>query len=43
MECLLASGDDSSDGKALAEVNTETRRPAAEMDVFETVCPFLKN
>ena len=41
MGCLLASGDDSRDGKALAPMNTGTRRPAAEMYVIETVYPFL--
>ena len=41
--CPLASGDDSSDDKALAPTNTSTRRPAAEMDAFETVYLFLKN
>jgi hypothetical protein len=40
--CPLASGDDSSDGKALAPTPTVTRRPGAEMDAFEIVYPPRK-
>jgi hypothetical protein len=41
--CPLANGVESSDGKALAPTNTGTRQPAAKMNAFETVYPFLKN
>jgi hypothetical protein len=41
--CPLASGDDSSDGKALAPTPRGTRRPAAEMDAFGIVYPPKKS